>query len=402
MTVAAIVAAGGQGRRLGDSTPKQFMPVGNRTLLERSVDAFVAHPVVDEVVVVLPADSPVPPSLTAREKPVTIVTGGARRQDSVAAGFSAITPAVDLVVIHDAARPFVDAATIERTIAAARESGAAIAALPASDTVKEAGPGSPPRVARTVPREAIWLAQTPQAFARHVLADAIRLGASGAVGTDEAALAEQAGHPVRLVEGDPKNIKVTTAADLAYARALVTRGEGEGAAAPVDAAMRIGTGYDSHRLVDGRRLLLGGVLIPYSMGLKGHSDGDALCHAITDAVLGAAALGDIGRHFPDTDPRWRDANSLALLQQAVALVGEAGLVVANVDAVVIAERPALAPHVERMRSRLAGALGVDIGSVSVKGKTNEGMGETGRGEGIAVHAVALLRRAKIRTADPSR
>ena len=155
---------------------------------------------------------------------------------------------------------------------------------------------------------------------------------------------------------------------------------------------RIGIGYDSHRLVDGRPLILGGEVVPHSAGLKGHSDGDALCHAITDAILGAAALGDIGRHFPDTDPQYKGANSLGLLVRAVGLVREAGFVVENVDAVVLAERPKLLPHVDRIRARLAGALGVDVGSVSVKGKTNEGMGEVGRAEGMAVHAVALLRR----------
>ena len=155
---------------------------------------------------------------------------------------------------------------------------------------------------------------------------------------------------------------------------------------------RIGIGYDSHRLVEGRQLILGGEVVPHSAGLKGHSDGDALCHAITDALLGAAALGDIGRHFPDTDPQYKDANSLGLLVRAVGIIHEAGYVVENVDAVVIAEQPKLAPHVDRIRARLAGALGVDVGAVSVKGKTNEGMGEIGRAEGIAVHAVALLRK----------
>ena len=155
---------------------------------------------------------------------------------------------------------------------------------------------------------------------------------------------------------------------------------------------RIGIGYDSHRLVDGRPLILGGEVVPHSAGLKGHSDGDALCHAITDAILGAAALGDIGRHFPDTDPQYKGANSLGLLVRAVGIVREAGFVVENVDAVVLAERPKLLPHVDRIRARLAGALGVDVGAVSVKGKTNEGMGEVGRAEGMAVHAVALLRR----------
>jgi len=155
---------------------------------------------------------------------------------------------------------------------------------------------------------------------------------------------------------------------------------------------RIGIGYDSHRLVEGRQLILGGEVVPHSAGLKGHSDGDALCHAITDALLGAAALGDIGRHFPDTDPQYKDANSLGLLVRAVGIIREAGYVVENVDAVIIAEQPKLAPHVDRIRARLAGALGVDVIAVSVKGKTNEGMGEVGRAEGMAVHAVALLRR----------
>jgi len=155
---------------------------------------------------------------------------------------------------------------------------------------------------------------------------------------------------------------------------------------------RIGIGYDSHRLVEGRQLILGGEVVPHSAGLKGHSDGDALCHAITDALLGAAALGDIGRHFPDTDPQYKDANSLGLLVRAVGIIREAGYVVENVDAVIIAEQPKLAPHVDRFRARRAGALGVDVGAVSVKGKTNEGMGEVGRAEGMAVHAVALLRR----------
>jgi 2-C-methyl-D-erythritol 2,4-cyclodiphosphate synthase len=157
-------------------------------------------------------------------------------------------------------------------------------------------------------------------------------------------------------------------------------------------SIRIGVGYDSHRMVEGRALILGGEIVPHSAGLKGHSDGDALCHAITDAILGAAALGDIGRHFPDTDPQYRNANSLGLLARAVGIVHEAGYLVENVDAVVIAEMPKLAPHVDRIRARLAGTLGVDIGAVSLKGKTNEGMGEVGRGEGIVVHAVALLRK----------
>jgi len=338
------------------------------------------------VVVVLPAGASPSSAWAGSVKPLRVVAGGERRQDSVAAGFAAVDPRCGVVVIHDAARPFVNAATISRVLEAADDSGAAIAALPVSDTVKEAAAGERPLVRRTIPRESVWLAQTPQAFARRVLADAIELGRAGASGTDEAALAEQAGHSVRLVEGDAANVKITTPADLAAARARLEPRSPPDASARV----RVGTGYDSHRFVEGRTLRLGGVEIPHELGLAGHSDADALCHAITDAVLGAAALGDIGRHFPDTDARWRGADSLHLLDRAVALVRAAGYRIGNVDAVVVAERPALAPHVERIRARLAAALGVDASAVSVKGKTNEGMGETGRGEGLVVHAVAML------------
>lgn len=382
--VTAILAAGGQGRRFGAPVPKQLLSLAGRTILERSVAAFVGHPAVDEVVVALPADlvaSP-PAFLRGTPKRVLLVDGGARRQDSVANGFAAASPRAEVIVIHDAARPLVDAATIDRTIAAAAESGAAIAALPARDTVKLAADGSPATIAGTIDRDRVWLAQTPQAFSRRVLADAIAAGRAGASGTDEAALAEQAGHAVRLVEGDARNLKITTPADLALAESWL---------ASERTTVRIGTGYDSHRLVEGRPLILGGVVIPHATGLAGHSDADALCHAITDAVLGAAALGDIGRHFPDTDPRWKDADSIDLLRQAVALAHEAGYAVANVDAVVVCERPKLAPHVDAIRARLADALATAVENVSVKGKTNEGMGEAGRGEGIVVHAVALLR-----------
>jgi 2-C-methyl-D-erythritol 4-phosphate cytidylyltransferase/2-C-methyl-D-erythritol 2,4-cyclodiphosphate synthase len=388
--VVAIIAAGGEGTRLGAGAPKQFLDIGGRTMLELSVAAFDSHPRVAALVVALPAAAlAAPPEcLGACAKPVQLVAGGERRQDSVARAFEAIDAPADVVVVHDAARPFVDAATIDRAIDAALESGAAIAALPSRDTVKLARDDARVAcVAQTIPRERVWLAQTPQAFRRDVLAAAIALGARGARGTDEAALAEQAGHAVRLVEGDPRNIKITTQADLEHARATLAR---EAEPEPHAVTVRIGLGYDSHRLVQGRPLVLGGVTVPHTSGLAGHSDADALCHAITDAVLGAAALGDIGRHFPDTDPRWRDADSLDLLRRAISLVRDAGFNVANVDAVVIADQPKLAPFVEEMRARLADALGLGARAVSVKGKTNEGMGETGRGEGIAVHAVALL------------
>jgi len=216
-----------------------------------------------------------------------------------------------------------------------------------------------------------------------VLADAIDAGRRGASGTDEAMLAEQAGHEVRIVAGDDANVKITTAADLERARA---------SAAPP--AFRIGTGYDLHVFAEGRPLILGGVRIPYDRGLKGHSDADAVCHAVTDAILGAANLGDIGRLFPDTDPRYKDADSLVLLADAAARVREAGWQVVNVDVVVIAERPKIGPHAAAMQASLAGPLGVDPGAIAIKGKTNEGVDATGRGEAVAVHAVALIARAQ--------
>jgi 2-C-methyl-D-erythritol 4-phosphate cytidylyltransferase/2-C-methyl-D-erythritol 2,4-cyclodiphosphate synthase len=243
-------------------------------------------------------------------------------------------------------------------------------------------------VAETLPRDSIYLAQTPQAFRRDVLRDGLALGDAGADATDEATLAERAGHTVRLVEGEATNIKITTPGDLLVAEAIA-RGSPERAAGE-RAGFRIGAGYDLHRLVEGRLLVLGGVNIPFERGLLGHSDADAICHAVTDAVLGAAAAGDIGRHFPDSDPQWRDWSSIDLLRRASAIVKAQGYAIANVDVVVIAERPKLAPFLDQMRANVAGAIGVAIDAVGIKGKTNEGLGELGRGEAIAVHAVALI------------
>ena len=382
MYVTAIIAAGGRGERLGAGQPKQLLSIAGQTILERSVRAFLTHAAVDEVVVALPAElAGNPPAyLTGTAKPLRVVAGGARRQDSVAAAFRVVPQRTDVIVVHDAARPFASADLIARTIAAAAESGAALAAVAARDTVKQAD-GSIVRA--TLDRRTIFLAQTPQAFRREVLRDALAIASDA---TDEASLAEQAGHTVRIVEGEATNIKITTPEDLAIAEAI---GRGGQAAR----TGRAGIGYDLHRLVEGRPLILGGVTIPFERGLAGHSDADAVCHAVTDAILGAAGAGDIGRHFPDTDPRWKGASSIDLLRRAVAVIQGLGLAVGNVDATVILERPKLVPHVDAMRANLAEALGVSVDRVSIKGKTNEGVGELGRGEAIAVHAIALVRSA---------
>ena len=379
MHVTAIIAAGGRGERFGAGQPKQLLTLGGVSILQRSVEALLAHPRIHDMVVALPAEiAAAPPEYLRRDdKPVVVVEGGARRQDSVARAFARVPAGADIVVIHDAARPLVSAGLIERTVAAAATDGAAVAAVRATDTVKRGGIDG--LVVETLPREHVYLAQTPQAFRVDVLRDALAIASDA---TDEATLAEMAGHCVRLVEGEPGNVKITTPADLNAAERRVT-------AAP---AVRIGQGYDLHRLAQGRPLVLGGVTIPFDLGLMGHSDADIVCHAVTDAMLGAAGLGDIGRHFPDTDPRFKGADSVALLAAACGLVREAGYAVVNVDVTVIAERPKLAPHADAMRRNLAGALGCDVAQVSVKAKTNEGVESMGNGTSMAAHAVALIAR----------
>jgi 2-C-methyl-D-erythritol 4-phosphate cytidylyltransferase / 2-C-methyl-D-erythritol 2,4-cyclodiphosphate synthase len=291
--------------------------------------------------------------------------------------------------VHDAARPFASPALITRTIEAAAETGAALAAIPARDTVKQ---GSEGIVRATLARDSIFLAQTPQAFRRDVLRDALSRSDLVPEATDEATLAERAGHVVRLVEGELSNIKVTTPEDVALAESIARAAVDDASAAPAARAARVGMGYDLHRLVEGRPLILGGVTIPFGRGLLGYSDADAVCHAVTDAVLGAAAAGDIGSHFPDTDPQWRGASSLDLLRRASAIVRESRYEVINVDVVVIAEQPKLGPYLAAMRASVADALGTTADRISIKGKTNEGIGDLGRGEAIAVHAIASLRR----------
>ena len=386
MHVTAIIAAGGRGVRLGGPQPKQLLDIGGEPMLSRSVRAFLAHPAVAEVIVALPEELCAAPPEYLRVPRVRVVSGGRRRQDSVANAFRAASAASDVFVIHDAARPFASADLIARTVAAAAESGAAVAALAARDTVKrvDADAQGNLTVRETLPRETIYLAQTPQAFRRDVLADALALPADA---TDEAALAERAGHQVRIVEGEANNIKITAHADLAVAQAIVKRDAGRKPAR----TGRAGVGYDLHRLVEGRPLVLAGVTVPAERGALGHSDADVVCHAVTDAVLGALSLGDIGSHFPDSDPQWKDASSVDLLTRAVALAGADGYEIGNVDVTVILERPKIKAYVDRMRRNLAQALGVDETRVSVKGKTNEGVDAIGRGEAIAAYAVALVR-----------
>jgi 2-C-methyl-D-erythritol 4-phosphate cytidylyltransferase / 2-C-methyl-D-erythritol 2,4-cyclodiphosphate synthase len=406
MHVTAIIAAGGRGLRFGASGPKQLLSVGGTPILARSIEAFASHPSVDAVIVALPqelADDPPAylrpaDAFASHRKPCRIVAGGARRQDSVANAFHAAADTTDVIVIHDAARPFASADLIARTIAAAAESGAAVAAVQSRDTVKQRQDGRDGQdghvrlVKATLPRETIYLAQTPQAFQRDVLRRALEIGArEGVDATDEATLVELAGVPVRLVDGEASNIKITTADDMTMAEAIAGHlAPRTSQPAPVRTG-RAGTGYDLHRLVAGRPLILGGVTIPSERGALGHSDADVVCHSLTDAMLGAAGLGDIGRHFPDSDPRWKDAHSIDLLRHVAGLVAGEGFVVGNVDVTVILESPKIRDHVDAMRAAVAAAIGIDVARVSIKGKTNEGVDAVGRGEAIAAHAIALIR-----------
>ncbi len=381
-TVAILVAAG-KGWRMG-AVSKPFLTLGGRTVLERALRAVVEPAEVHATVVVVPPDhlDAARTLVAAFPKVSAVVPGGEERQDSVAAGLAAATQA-EWVVVHDAARPLASADLVRRVLQAARETGAATAALPARDTVKVVTEGV---VRQTLDRETIWLTQTPQAFRASLLRAAHdRAAREGVRATDDAALVEAFGGTVRVAKGEVLNLKVTTPEDLAVAEAVVRQQEGPG-------ERRTGIGYDAHRLVPGRRLVLGGVEIPFDRGLAGHSDADAVLHAVADALLGAAGLPDIGQHFPPEDDRYRGADSRGLLRDVLTRVQQAGFLPAQVDVVILAEAPRLAPYLPAMRRVIAELLGVDEGAVGMKATTTDGLGAIGRGEGIAAQAIVTISR----------
>ena len=349
---------------------------------------------VDDIVLVVQARQTSRAETLIRErgysKVTAVVPGGEHRQDSVRSGLSAIPSASDIVVIHDGARPLITEPIISASIEAARMDGAAIAAVPVIDTIKSSEDGR--FIAGTLDREKLHAVQTPQTFAREVILAAYdRAYAEGYIGTDDASLVERMGKPVRIVAGSYENIKVTTPADVGHAEAILARRSSESGARSAELAVaRIGHGYDVHRFARGRRLVLGGVEFPGEEGLLGHSDADVLLHAVTDAVLGAIGAGDIGRHFPDTDPQFKDVSSVLLLERVAKIAEECGWRIANIDTTLIAERPRISGHADEMRSNIARALSIPPGCVSVKGKTAEGLGPIGERLGIECHAVALV------------
>jgi 2-C-methyl-D-erythritol 2,4-cyclodiphosphate synthase/2-C-methyl-D-erythritol 4-phosphate cytidylyltransferase len=346
---------------------------------------------VDEVVVVAPADAVetarglVLESGVCGDRPVRVVAGGARRQDSVACGLPALSDGVDVVLVHDAARPFASEALARRVIeavVAGGARGAVVPVVPVPDTVKRVDAGA---VVATLDRSVLGLVQTPQGFARSVLVAALAALGDADV-TDDAQAVELAGGGVGVVDGEPANVKVTTAFDVDLARMRVDAGVGLGA------GVRVGIGYDLHRLVPGRPLVLCGVEVPFDKGLEGHSDADVATHAVCDALLGAVAAGDIGQHFPPGDPKYKDISSLVLLERVVEIVKSRGFAARFVDVVIVAEEPTLAPFVPQMRSKLASVLGVPVDAVSVKATTTEGLGPEGEGKAMSARAVGGVRR----------
>lgn len=370
-SVTAIIVAAGASRRMGFDKLSYRLPDG-RTVLETSCALFAAHPAVDELVLVAGGNRPQCEAIAAAcPKPCTVVQGGATRADSVRSGLAAAKG--QLVAIHDAARPFASAEIITAALQAAAECGAAAPAVPVKDTIKIADQDG--KVVATPDRAMLYAVQTPQCFDRALYLQALEAvsGEKASLVTDDCSLFELAGLPVTLTAGDYANLKITTKEDLQKEK-----------------TMRIGHGYDVHRLVEDRKLILGGVEVPYEKGLLGHSDADVLLHAVMDAVLGAAALGDIGQHFPDTDPAYKGADSLALTREVAKIIAAHGYKVGNIDATILCQRPKLAPHIPAMRQNIADAFGLPLDAVSVKATTEEHLGFTGEGLGIAAHAVALI------------
>lgn len=377
--VAAIIAAAGRGSRIGGPVPKQYLKIGGEPVILKTLKVFERMDEVDYIFVVTNEAYVEHCKKIVRDNDIDkvegVVKGGKERQDSVYNALQEVNrvcPGVTYVLIHDGARPFVSETVIRKVIKATAEKGAATACVAMKNSVRRLD-GSDGH-SHSVDRERYYSVQTPQGFIKAQLMEAYeKTLTEGFYGTDDAALVERAGFDVELVEGDYQNIKITTKEDL-----------------PME--NRVGTGFDVHRFEAGRKLILGGVKIPYEMGLAGHSDADVLVHAIMDALLGAAALGDIGRHFPDSDQQYRGISSLLLLEKVAELLSENFYNIGNVDATVIAQEPKIAPYIEEMRGNIADVLKLERSRINIKGTTTEKLGFTGRREGIAAEAVCSIYR----------
>ncbi len=378
MRFAAVIVAAGAGRRAGGDTPKQWRSLGGRPVVLWSVEALRAAGAEQVIVVASMEDRDHASTVFGGLPDVQVATGGAERIDSVRAGLAAVRPGVEAVLIHDAARPFVTSACVHALLAALETADGALPALAVSDTLKRADEDGV--ATGTADRAGLWRAQTPQAFRRAAIEQAYAAWPDGEIPTDDAAVLERAGGRVQLTPGDPMLMKLTYPEDFPMAEALA------GAAR----ITRVGQGVDAHRFGPGDGCWLCGVLVPHSEGLVGHSDADAGLHALTDAMLGAIGEGDIGDHFPPTDPQWKGAASDKFLLHALELVHARGGRVLNADVTLICERPKVKPYRAAMRQRLAGLLDLPLDRVSVKATTMEEMGFTGRREGLAAQAVCTV------------
>ena len=396
---AAVIVAAGRGSRMGLDRNKVLYPVAGEPVIVRTVRAFESSGLFDGGIVVVTGacDMDEMKDMFARGglSVRAVVEGGADRQESVCRGIAACDENADIIAIHDGARPLVTREVIAATIDSAKMYGSGVAAVALKDTIKRIDESG--CVVDTPIRDTLRAVQTPQTFDAKLIRAAharYRNGnEDGLRATDDAMLAEWMGHSVRLTAGDVENIKLTTPEDMLLAeQVLEKRGEAKNTRKEKK-TMRIGHGYDVHRLVEGRKLILCGVEIPHTLGLLGHSDADVAYHALTDALLGAAAMGDIGRHFPDTDPKYKGADSGVLLDHVMELIWEKGYVVGNVDVTIIAQRPKLKDYIEQMRENVARHLNVDIDCVNVKATTTEKLGFEGEGLGISTHAVACIEKA---------
>jgi 2-C-methyl-D-erythritol 4-phosphate cytidylyltransferase/2-C-methyl-D-erythritol 2,4-cyclodiphosphate synthase len=376
----AVIVAAGRGERM-DGVDKIFVPLAGKPLLAWTVEAFENCVAIDCIVIVLGEHNIEQGKRLAAEynwkKVADICVGGKERQQSVAKGLKLLKDC-RWVVIHDGARPLITPELIEKGLKAAEETGAAAAAVPVTDTIKLSSDDG--FIIDTPPRERLWAVQTPQVFRFDIIEEAHRN--TDKTATDDAALVEKLGCRIKLYPGSYNNIKITTPIDLSLAEILVKGGNNK---------MRVGIGYDVHRLAPDLKLVLGGVEIPSRQGLIGWSDADVLTHAVMDALLGAAAMGDIGKHFPPGDPKFKGISSLILLDRVVNMLKEKGWKVGNVDVVIVAEQPKLMEHTDNIRKKLADAMKVSIDAVSVKASTSEQLGFAGREEGMVAWAVATIK-----------
>jgi len=383
---------------MGFSSPKQFFELEGVPILIHTLRVFQQAESIGHIIVVVPFGNCLWVEDLVQSYHLTkvyrVVAGGNERQDSVFAGLEALPEEVELVLVHDGVRPFVPISVVENCLREAEKSGAAMAAIQVKDTLKAVS--SQKVIEKTINRADVWQAQTPQAATKALLKEAYALAAAKEdfIATDEAGLLELLGCSVKVVEGSEKNIKITTPEDLILAKAILMESGQDVKSLAGICQYCSGYGYDAHRLVRGRPLILGGEQIQHHKGLQGHSDADVLTHALCDALLGAAGAGDIGAHYPDTEQKFKDISSLKILKSVVVLISEQGYALVNADITVVAQRPRLTPYFAAMKNNLAAACSVDPSAINLKATTTEEMGFEGRGEGMSAHAVVMLRKNK--------